>query len=330
MKTEVAVADSPEVMGITTRAPHIPDDVLKLKLQRPFYRKLAYEKTVPFTKAIAGKYLHMVPFVGERSLRDKWIVLLIRLAKAGRFVGEEATLISCECGWDGVERRINGQHTCHMRLYMPENWNVPIRVRRYRVNTEEEFRLLYAIVDGGKGKVPADVVAAMLYGTEEYSGLKRKQLTNLSSGIRIWKSTTVDKGQNIHDTVDDMRNGMMDLSLRVDKFLRNVCKENAPHMQNAAIVAAIMATFEKSERAAREFWTIVRDGGARADHPAQKLMKHLMSVKIYTSNSTNTSKSKRPTSRELIYRACIMAWNAHRTGESVSLKRLPKARVAVK
>jgi len=118
--------------------------------------------------------------------------------------------------------------------------------------------------------------------------------------------------------------------LHVDKFLLNVRKDNAPHMQNAAIVAAILATFDKSEKAAKEFWLIVRDGGARTEHPAQRLMKYLMSVKIYTSNSTNTSKYKRPTSRELIYRASIVAWNAYRAGEPVSLKRLPKTRVVVK
>ena len=91
----------------------------------------------------------------------------------------------------------------------------------------------------------------------------------------------------------------------------------------APIVAALFATFEKSEKDANVFWAIVRDGGKPPAHPAQMLRNYLTRAKVFTSN-TRASRTHKPVSCEMMYRACIVAWNAFRDvtdGTPVNLKR---------
>jgi len=312
-------------------APAVPGAICNVPMEKPLQRKVLWNKLLPFTEALACEYIEMTPFVGERPRSDSHVSNLVREARLGRFLGENALLASCECVWDGKIRRLNGQHTSWMRLYMPHDWDPMVVVRRYRVQTEAQFRDLYSVYDRLYGRTNRQVVGAKLYGTKQYKGVSVPQLDRLATGLRIWKSTVKDKGQPIDETVDAMSNGSGLLAKKVNTFMSSLHKGNAPHMvSRAGIVGAMFATFNKSAKDSVEFWTIVRDGGGLVDHPAQALMKYLMSVKIYTSNSTATARHLRPTSRERLYRCCISAWNRFREGKSVSLLREPAEREVVK
>jgi len=290
----------------------------------PLPVKFMKSEMVPFTKAVALRYKNMLTFVGDRKLHNENTDKLLRQAVHGLFISTESALISCTCGWDGRVRRVNGQHTSEMRLQMPDGWNPLVQLRHYYAKTEEDFRAFYSIIDDIKAKTSRQIVAANCLGTDQFKGKNTVEINQLSVGIRIWKSVVKDKGANIHDTVRSMRKDMNGLCQIVSRFLVTITGDDAPHMHNRApIVAALFTTFEKSEKDANVFWAIVRDGGKPPDHPAQMLRNYLTRAKIFTSN-TRASRTHKPVSREMMYRACIVAWNAFRDvtdGTPVNLKR---------
>ena len=315
---------------VTTLIPEVCDEVRKLKMETPVQRKLVYDRLMPFTRKLAKKFTQMDAFIGERAIRSKWVNQLITEAKLGRFLGEESALISCKCGWDGAERRVNGQHTAHMRLNMPPTWNPLVRVRQYYAKTDADFRAIYSIVDGGARRTSKEVVTAVLYGTADYSSMTTHQLSRLVMGIRLWKCSPAKTGPSIHDILASMQTGTRDLAHEVNRFMLRIRADNAPHMHNrAAVMAAMFATFERSRKDATEFWTRVRDGGVDTTHPAQTLMKYLISVKVHASDRGDQLRHKRAAPREIIYRACIEAWNAFRRGRPVNLTKELRARVPV-
>jgi hypothetical protein len=115
----------------------------------PFKLKfpLATMKTVPFTLKLAKRFINMEASVSERGLKARHVESLLRDAKAGKFLCTEVSLASCICGWDGKERRLNGRHVAWMRTYMPASWRPKIRVEKYTVETEDDFRQLYSTFD---------------------------------------------------------------------------------------------------------------------------------------------------------------------------------------
>lgn len=104
-------------------------------------------KTVPFTLKLAKRFINMEASISERRLIVRHVESLLRAAKDGKFLCTEASLVSCICGWDGKERLLNGRHVAWMRSYMPASWRPKIRVEKYTVKTEDDFRQLYSTFD---------------------------------------------------------------------------------------------------------------------------------------------------------------------------------------
>jgi hypothetical protein len=301
-----------------------------MKVGRKLRYKLISDQQRPFTKQLAGRFTTMDTFVGDRSLSPRHIARLANATAYGYFLPEFVILASCECVWDGKERRLNGQHTCWMRRLFPASWKPKVRVIRYRVETEKGFRKLYSVIDRAWGRNNRHVVKSKLYGTPPYKGISPDGLNRLSSGLRMWAGKGSNCALSIDETTDSMLNGSGILTIRVAKFLDSITALNAGHMyRRAPVTGALFATFDRCLSAALEFWKIVRDGGEAPDHPAQMLMKYLISTEIH-SNCSGGPRTKITTSRENMYRVCIEAWNAFRKGEKVTEFKVPERRVAVR
>lgn len=79
----------------------------------------------------------------------------------------------------------------------------------------------------------------------------------------------------------------------------------------------MFATFDKSNGAAEEFWTAVRDGiGFQTKDDARLVLRNaLTSTSI--GNGRGAQDGRKNVSSEEMYRWCIVSWNAHRASRPV-------------
>ena len=277
---------------------------------------------------LAAKFIEMPTFIGERPLRDRHVAFLYREAKAGRFLPAIANLASCICTYDGVERRLNGQHTSWMRTFMPKRWCIPITVLRYSVDREEDYRSLYASFDRIATRSNRNIVDAKCKGTDKFKDVPSGLLFSLASGLRIWTINSKIDRRPIDEVVDLLETTYYGLTLHVSSFLGTITAATAPHMhRRAPVVGAMYATFNKSQSEANRFWSMVRDGGGGAGHPTQMLMKWLMKTAI---NSGKDTRKRQSASREEMYSSCLTAWNAFRRGQTMKLMRICEKRPRVR
>jgi hypothetical protein len=91
------------------------------------------------------------------------------------------------------------------------------------------------------------------------------------------------------------------------------------HMWRSPVGAAMYATFQKSRKAANEFWLAVRDGtGETPKTPDRVLHRFLLSKTVKGSNGAGRS-STLVGPREM-YVKCLHAWNAWRRDTTTDLK----------
>ena len=315
------------ILNATTQIPACPPELLKIKPTRRINYKLLSFKRRPFTKDLAWEFIEMDTSVAEREIHDAHVRYLFREMMSGRFLGDFTMLASCECGWDGKVRRLNGQHTSWMRDWIADDeWCPIVNVIRYRVEDERDYRELYAAIDRAYGRSPQHVVRSRLLETHGYHGLQASDINRLATGFRMWSGRSSFTPQPIDETCDAMEGSARGLVYKVSKFLRNVTHDNAPHMHSRAPVnGAMFATFSKALADSTKFWTIVRDGGQAADHPAQLLLRYLTSAQIHSNCSCR--RNVKSTTRELMYRICISAWNAYRRKQKLKNLVIPDKRI---
>jgi hypothetical protein len=79
----------------------------------------------------------------------------------------------------------------------------------------------------------------------------------------------------------------------------------------------MFGTFSKFPHVAKEFWTAVRDGEMlQKKDPRFTLREYLLTSKV---SKTNINAELRVVSSEEAYRACLIAWNAHRQGRQLQM-----------
>jgi hypothetical protein len=311
----------------TRRIPMMPDHLLERKLADKITYELKSRRQEKFTMELASKFIEMETFVGERPLKDDHVAFLYREAKAGRFLHDLANLASCLCKWDGVERRLNGQHTSWMRTFMPKRWCPPITVLRFAVDREEDYRSLYASFDRNSPRSNREVVGAECKGTEKFEAVPSPLLFPLASGLRLWTASGKRDRRPIDEIVDLMKSQFYNLTLNVSAFMSTMSPSTAPHMyRRAPVTGAMFATFNKSQAEATRFWTLVRDGGGSAGFPPLVLMKWLTKTAM---NAAKDTRSRQNVGREEMYCSCITAWNAFRRGQTMKIMRVCENRPGV-
>jgi len=270
------VSDMTEALGCILDAPDVGEvKVVRLATkaeaeikQEINYRVLSDSK-VELTKELAQEFIEMPAFIGERPLRDSHVDYLVDQAKSGAFIPTQGSISTCICGWDGQERRLNGQHTCWMRSYMPDNWPCRLQVIKYRVETENDFRKLYSSIDRGAPRTNGHIVNARLYGTSEFDGISKDVIKMLATGLRLWRFGDPG-GTGERPTVDRIASTMqgehLGISLKVAELIRLLgIAERHPgrtgdHMRRGAVIAAMFATSDKNHSSSIEFWRTVVDG----------------------------------------------------------------------
>lgn len=106
------------------------------------------ETKVVLTTAQASKYLDMLSFDEERPFKMWWAQVLFDKFNSGQFIWEDVTIRVARL--NGQLYRINGQHTCHLRLRISDDdlLDEPtVTERLWEVGTLTELKALYTADD---------------------------------------------------------------------------------------------------------------------------------------------------------------------------------------
>lgn len=279
--------------------------------------KLTSERKVELTHEFAQQLLEMPEFQADRPLRQGHVDYLVGTMTRGTFHPEDVLLKTCIL--DGTEYRINGQHTCWARLEMPSKWRCPVRHQRYKADSMEDMRILYASVDRIAPRTKVHVINAYLVGTDEYSGVKYQTIKVLPSAVTLWKWER-QNDRLMHDGDDVaylMRTELAETCGRVAAFIDLHDDTAWVHCRRAPVVAAMLETFDKFSRVAVEFWEAVISGIGieNAGDPRLKLRTLLIKAKLNTQQGS-MRQMRNVIGREQMYRICLHAWNAWRRGST--------------
>lgn len=287
--------------------------------------RLVRRTNVELNHDFATDFLNLPEFSSDRPLDNGHVVRLLTAMKRGTFLPEQVMLISCTLATTGKEFRMNGQHTCWARLEMDAKYRCPIQHLRYRAETENDMRRLYASIDRMKARTTGNVVCSYLYDTPEWKAFSKRTLMKLAEALAFWLWDE-DHERGKHDGDDRAYLLMTDhyqLGQKVAKFVEESKGTNTQHIRRRPVIAAMMATFSKSTPASIEFWTAVRDGtgmGNKGD-PRLVLRNNLVTTSIGVGVGATTD--KKSAGSEEVYRWCVFAWNAFRRGDQVKILKAP-------
>ena len=272
------------------------------------------------TKDLAEWYLDLEGFAGERAVRPSWVGKLTKRMSGGTFLYEKASLDYAVCGWDGKERKLNGQHTCRARILVDGKLNGErprIDIFRWDIKTKDDYRALYANLDRGAPRTRAHITSISLIGTPEFGGYPKSSLSLLTQGFGFWKyGTRARSNVEPEEVANDLRSNHADISNRVLPFI-TACLNNKPYrfMKRAPVIAALFETFSKKPRKSHQFWTKVQEGlNIRSTRDPAKILREWLGVTAIRADSSTTSASA---TSEQMYNACVSCFNAHSAGKKI-------------
>lgn len=299
------------VRGQDVRMRHTPRQVsgqLKLEME------VVHDRAVILDHALAEKYISLPIFKGEREVVETHVERLFDAMTNGTFNERNVNLAMCE--FNGELYKINGQHTCWAVMFMPKDFSIRVRETRYRVETVEQLRMLYATYDRAMPRSDGHLVKVHLVDTPEMEGIPASIISRLTPGLRLWLwENEKERGLYQPDQIASLvRNEYAELYRAVAFYFK---EHQEPCMKRASVFAALFETFSKVPSKAPEFWDAVATGLGltRKADPRWKLRDYLLSTSV---RATTVTSDKRVVDAETQYRICINAWNKWRKGEDIT------------
>jgi hypothetical protein len=282
-------------------------------ISAPLKYSVVSDTEVALTKEQAYQFLELETFEGERQVNERHVQNLFNQWAAGRFMWEHVIIGTCDC--NGHTYRINGQHTCWMRVNITKDIDPKVRVMHYKVNDAEQLRALYCVFDRAKSRTPSHIVRASLSGTRLAAELWPSVLDRLTSGFRMWRWDNYEEWNAIQpEDLVTLVEGEYNNIFRVVGFCFQELYE-WKYIRKAAIIAAMFATFSVSVKASLEFWRAVGAGlGLDDRNDARYKLRRYLEDK--TQSKDGMSKKDRVTSEET-YRASVHCWNHWRKGTPI-------------
>lgn len=280
--------------------------------------KVLSDEEIEFTKEKAYAFLELETFDGERAVRERHVQFLFDEWAAGRFLWQNIILASARC--EGKEYRINGQHTCWMRVNVPER-NEPLKVKArlmvYAVDDKDQLRSLYSAFDRGAPRTAGHIGRVLMIDSPAVQGISVGYINRMLAGFRLWFSPndTKRRSMSINDWCGLIQNNYSTLFSVVGQFMA-MHVHDAVWAKRASVIAGMLATFEKNVKASEEFWTPVFNGVAlqTKSDPRYQLRRYMETHGHDVASSSAITK----VSPEEMYYVCVNMWNHWRAGTSVS------------
>jgi len=300
------------------------EDKLRVPVKRrdssfadPLRYKIQADTELKFTKGDAYKFLELGVFEGERPIRESHVQFLYDEWVAGRFLWQNVILASVKCG--DREFRINGQHTCWMRVSVPEK-NEPldpmIRMMVYIVNGREQMRALYSAFDRNTPRSAGHVSKVMLMDTEASKEIPASYIGRIVAGFRIFWEPEGNKRARLcpPELVGLIEKNYSRLFNIVGRFFTMRYSDSVV-IRRAGVVGAMFATFERNVQKSDEFWSPVLTALGLNDKqdPRWQLRRYLEEHGHSMGSSVSIAIKTEET-----YAVCVNAWNHWRAGTPIT------------
>jgi len=264
---------------------------------------------------LADYYLSLEEFRDiEREVSDEHVGTLVRAMETGQFLAAQAVMSIAVCGWDKKARKLNGQHISWARSYLEiPKYQPSIRVVKYRVDTEDEYRQLYKNFDRNRVRTAAHLAKMALFDTPEYEGIKKSVIQYLCAGAKYWKFHNERvKADKVHEA---LRFEFPEIGRAVAELLAYLNAQQAYHLRRSPVVAAMMETVKAAKTKAIEFWNTLIEGLFSSKSDPAKVLSDYLHRTVLGSRGASNNKTQVPA--EVMYNVCIGCWNAFRAGRKL-------------
>lgn len=282
--------------------------------------KIASDKTINFSKEKAFQYLELDTFQGERSVNERHVQFLYNAWVGGRFMWDHVIIACCILG--DKKYRVNGQHTCWMRVNLDEDYFIKKgegpRVREvvYQVESEDQLRALYSTFDQNKQRSPSHIFRALLVGTPQTQDLWPSSLNKLGAGLKHWLYEWKDRWMLTPNDVAALVSEKYEDLFKIVGLFAQSHDQDAVFMKRAGVIAAMFETFNKAGGKAPEFWDPIATGlNLNEKTDPRYALREYLGTHGNTIGSARSVTSKGTTNAEDTYRICILSWNKWRKGD---------------
>ena len=271
----------------------------------PLQYKLLEDRKVNLTKDRAFEFLELKTFEGERAVRDLHVQYLYDEFVAGRFMWHQANIASAVL--NGETFRVNGQHTCWMRVNISEAHEpvkADVRELVYEVKDEEQLKALYSTFDRNAPRTVGHVSTVMLLGTEASTHIPHSYIKSLLAGFRLFESEDWRTTRRPTELVESIKQKHAALFNVVGRFFADMYEYHT-FVRRAGVVGAMFATFNRGVEKATKFWHPVFTG-----LDLEKLTDARYKLREFLStHGHGIQRGKSAVTAEQGYRVCINCWN---------------------
>lgn len=274
------------------------------------------------TKALAKKFAEMLPAPHDRNFRPSIAGHLKKAIENNKFRLADFASVNCEA--TGETYRVNGKHTSTVLNEMngefpSELWAV---VEHYRADTLEDVAGLYATFDHSKSvRRRGDINKAFAASHPDLAEIPAKIIDSCAAGIgwSLWEIGQLSKDAEECASLLIANPQFVMWAY----FILKGDSSKLKHLYRKSVLAAMFKTFCKHQKAATEFWEMVRDEShPKNTHPTRRLAKHLLTHSI----RHRDERSSTCDTPQGMYVRCIHAWNAFRDGTTTDLKFYPSSK----
>lgn len=295
----------------------------EVKYAEPLEYEIESDRKINLTKARAFEFLELETFEGERAVREMQVQYLFDEWASGHFLWHHVLLGVAKLGQKYY--RVNGQHTCWMRVnILDKHEPVDANVREvvYKVKDTEQLRSLYSAFDRNAPRTSNHVMGVMLLDTAAARGIKPSYLHKLMAGFRLfaygqaWRHSEFTSPNELVAMVKDKYPAVFNTVGHF--FVENY--EKMVELRRASVIGACFATFNKAVQRSIDFWTPVVTGldMSSEQDPRFQLRRFLQEHAI-----THYARGRKPVNSEEAYRVCINAWNHWSNGKSITKLLVP-------
>jgi hypothetical protein len=281
-----------------------------------------------FTISLASSYLNLAEFEHERKIDYAHVQYLVHQFTRGMYLQDNAKLSIADCTWDGVKRKLDGQHLCMARMAFGDKpFKKRVKLVTYKVSSPEEYRTLYIHIQEAKNRTPDHKRAMAGASIPEWEGFASQGHRFVLKGFRyLLFGAETRKSRFSEDEIAQMLRGdvkMLDASVHILEIVKGAKSRSFSPLYRRAVIAAMFVTLtSRWEKKAREFWdSILELDFVGSGDPARTL--YLYFNKTIIGGASRLDKKTVPEIDQ--FNACIAAFREYRLGHKLTRIQRPKS-----
>jgi hypothetical protein len=292
------------------------------------YELVGTPKTEKVTQSLAIKFRDMEPVPHDRPLNPRRIDAYRKMLAVGLF--RPVQWATVHCSETQATYRVNGKHTSNLFAEY-EELPQPIHatIEHYHCDDLDDVARLYATFDSRtQVRTTNDINRAFAAIDPDLAEIQTRIINLCVTGIAYVqvgdRYTTKPAAERAECLLDESNKVFIKWAAEV-LATKN---DSTQHLWRSPVVGAMFASYQKSRKAANEFWLAVRDGtGASPKAPDRVLNKFLLTKFVMNGGVCTSRSAKSLCGPREMYVKCLHAWNAWRRDTTTDLKYHENSRV---